>query len=108
MLRSRKIRGLKPLTYEQAYARSLAIENRSSKIADVAGLALSVGAAALEGPVAVGMGLGAIALDVYQGDDNGIYIGSAAFIADTVFKNVYIQIVALGADIIYGVSQVFK
>ena len=75
---------------------------------DQMGLVLSVGAAVFEGPVGIGMGLGAIALDVYQGDDVGRNIGIAAFASDVFFENKYIQTGALGVDIAYGVWQVVK
>ena len=72
------------------------------------GLVLSVGAAVFEGPFAVAMGLGAIGLDVYQGDEWGKYIGVTAFVADTYIDNKYVKIGALGADIGYGIWQVIK
>ena len=81
---------------------------------DGAGLALSLGAAAFEGPLAVGMGLGAIVIDVCQknedgtrGDLYGMGIGAGALAADTLSKNPQVIAGAVAIDIAYGLWQLF-
>jgi hypothetical protein len=74
---------------------------------DGAGLALSVGAAVLEGPFAVAMGLGAIAIDVCQEDEIGQVIGEVALISDSLPINPKAKAAAIAVDIGYGIGQLF-
>ena len=81
--------------------------NEGINIADAAGLGLSVGAAAFEGPLAVGMGIGAIGIDIYQGDQLGEYIGGGALAVDIMNLNPKAQAAAIAVDILYGIGQLF-
>ena len=74
---------------------------------DSVGLGLSVGAAVLEGPLAVGMGLCAIAIDVAQEDEVGQAIGGGALAADVMGLNPKAQAAAIAIDIGYGIGQLF-